>query len=136
MGGKKIRLSFKALTGESLTEMSASGSWTVGQTASKLSEMVPAPTGKAYRLILGVDPLAPADTLGSHIKEDEECVELIACPESEEESSDESSADNEKSKKRKENSKAKSKKDKKKDKKKKEKQVLGVFFFFRCCCGT
>lgn len=115
MGGDSILLTFKALTGESLTEIRADSSWTIQSIASRLAESVPPPAGKIYRLVLGVDPLPAGDALRAHVAS--ESAELIACADSDD-SSDASSASSVKARKRKEDGKAKSKKAKKKPKKK------------------
>merc|ERR1711982_153100 len=85
-----IHLTFRALTGECLTEMRADSSWTIASIASRLAESVPLPAGKIYRLVLGVDPLPASDALRSHVSS--RSAELIACADSDD-SSDESSAD-------------------------------------------
>lgn len=129
MGDESIQLVFKALTGESLTEIKADRSSTIKSVVSRLAEIVPLPAKKSYQLVLGTDPLDASDTLNAHISG--KIAELIACVESDD-SSEETSSDKKKKKvkdkKAKKGKKAKKKNAKekgKKDKSKSSKKVKG-----------
>lgn len=119
MGDESIQLVFKALTGESLTEIKADRSSTIGSVASRLAEVAPLPPKKSYQLVLGTDPLDASDTLSAHISG--QTAELIACVESDD-SSEESSSDKKQSKKVKDKKAKKGKKAKKKNAKEKGKK--------------
>lgn len=114
-GSDGVQLAFKALTGESLTDLRVDRSCTVDSISKMLAERVPLPARKSYQLVLGVDVLAPSDALSKHVAGG--TAELIACVESDD-SSDESAA-----KKTKDDTKAKSKKKRKDDKKSKKKEI-------------
>lgn len=118
-GSDGVQVVFKALTGESLTEIRVKTSWTVGHIAGMLAERVPLPARKTYQLVYGVEPLPSSDALSLHAAG--ESIELTACAESDD-SSDESGGKAEASGKAQKDTKAKSKKSKKKDKKGKKKK--------------